>query len=809
MEFTHGAKRVFDIAQNEANALGHTYVGTEHILLGLIGEQKGVAAKILLDNGINREIVKKMIETNIDNGVGVLIEEPNAYSPAARRIVEKSKQEAVQVNADAAGTEHILMAILKDRDCLAIRILNTIKGVNLRKMYVDILQIIGVSDKSSNVNSFIPMSNTPVLDNFSRDLTKLSKEGIIDPVVGRTKEINRVIQILSRRTKNNPCLIGEPGVGKTAVAEGLANLINKGEVPTIIKNKRLISLDMGSMVAGTKYRGEFEERIKRIIDELINNKDIILFIDEIHTIIGAGGAEGSLDAANILKPALARGDIQVIGATTLDEYRKHIEKDAALERRFQMVQVNEPSVEECKEILMGLKYRYEDFHKVMITEEAVDAAVKFADRYIPDRNMPDKAIDLIDEACSKIKLKYSSETKEIENIKKEIEALDEEKEDFLSNDKLDEAKKIQEKQNELYKEIDKYKKQLEEKNTVNNMVITANDIADVVSEWTEIPLRKITEDENQKLLKLEENLHQRVIGQNDAVTSIAKSIRRNRVGLKDPNRPIGTFLFLGPTGVGKTELCKTIADNMFGSSDNLIRIDMSEYMERHTVSKLIGSPPGYVGYDEGGQLTEKIRRKPYSVVLFDEIEKAHEDVYNILLQILDEGHITDSQGRKVSFKNSIIIMTSNVGASMIIEPKNLGFDVEKDDANKDYDRMKDNIMQEVKKTFKPEFINRIDEIIVFHKLTKDDMSKILDTQLKDIINRTKDNIDIKLYLDDSAKEYILNKGYDEQYGARKLKRVLTTELEDLIADEKISGNIDNGDNLIVTMSDDKLTFKKK
>lgn len=809
MEFTHGAKRVFDIAQNEANALGHTYVGTEHILLGLIVEQKGLAAKILLDNGITSDIVKKMIEANIDNGVGVLIDEPNGFSPAAKRIVEKAKQEAIQVNAEAAGTEHILMAILKDRDCLAIRILNTVKGVNLRKMYVDILQIIGTSDKSSNVNQFMPVSNTPILDNFSRDLTKLSKDGVIDPVVGRTKEINRVIQILSRRTKNNPCLIGEPGVGKTAVAEGLANLINKGEVPASMRNKRLISLDMGSMVAGTKYRGEFEERIKRIIEELINNKDIILFIDEIHTIIGAGGAEGSLDAANILKPALARGDIQVIGATTLDEYRKHIEKDAALERRFQMVQVNEPTTEECKEILMGLKYRYEDFHKVMITEEAVDAAVKFAERYIPDRNMPDKAIDLIDEACSKIKLKFSAESKEIENIRKELKELDEQKEDYLADDKLDEAKKIQDKQNELNEEIKKFQKQLEEKNTHNNMVITASDIADVVSEWTDIPLRKITEDENEKLLKLEESLHERIIGQNDAVKSIAKSIRRNRVGLKDPNRPIGTFLFLGPTGVGKTELCKTIAYNMFGSSDNLIRIDMSEYMERHTVSKLIGSPPGYVGYDEGGQLTEKIRRKPYSVVLFDEIEKAHEDVYNILLQILDEGHITDSQGRKVSFKNSIIIMTSNVGAGMIIEPKNLGFDVETSDDNKDYERMKDNIMQEVKKTFKPEFINRIDEIIVFHKLSKEDMSKILDSQLKDIISRTKENIDIKLYLDDSAKEYILNKGYDEQYGARKLKRVLTTELEDLIADEKISGNINSGDDLLITMTDNKLVFKKK
>ena len=805
MEYTDGAKRVLEIAKTEANNLGQTYVGSEHILLGLIEERKGLAAKILIANGIDVNIVKRMISENIDSGAEVLLLEPNGYSPSAKRIVENAEKEAQGINAKSVGTEHFLLAILKDSNCLAIRILNTIKGINLRKMYFDILDTIGAVDTNQDVSrSFTPQSKTPVLDNFSRDLTKLASQDMIDPVIGRDKEINRVIQILSRRTKNNPCLIGEPGVGKTAIAEGLAIMINKNQVPENMYGRRLVSLDLSGMVAGTKYRGEFEERIKRIIDELKSNKEIILFIDEIHTLIGAGGAEGALDAANILKPALARGDIQVIGATTIDEYRKHIEKDSALERRFQTVNVEEPNIEDSISILRGLKYRYENFHNVIITDPAVEACVNLSSRYIQDRKLPDKAIDLLDEACSKKRIKsFNKSDKEI-TLEKDIKQYEQMKEDLIregTEKSLAAAAEIRSEQEEKQNELESLHSK---KNNKSILKITYDDIADIVAEWTGIPVKKITEDENNKLLNLENDLHKRIIGQNDAVSSVSKAIRRNRVGLKDPNRPIGTFLFLGPTGVGKTELCKAIADIMFGSSDNIIRIDMSEYMEKYTVSKLIGSPPGYVGYDEGGQLTEKIRRKPYSVVLFDEIEKAHEDVYNILLQIMDEGHITDSQGRKVSFKNSIVIMTSNVGATAIIQPKTLGFDLVKETENKNYDLMKDRVMDEVKKTFKPEFINRIDEIIVFHKLDKDNMSKILDIKLEDIIKRTKDNLEIDINLDDKAKEFILDKGFDEQYGARKLKRVLTQYLEDFIADEKLSGHIKNKDKIVITSDNEKL-----
>lgn len=805
MEYTDGAKRVLEIAKTEANNLGQTYVGSEHILLGLIEERKGLAAKILIANGIDVNIVKRMISENIDSGAEVLLLEPNGYSPSAKRIVENAEKEAQGINAKSVGTEHFLLAILKDSNCLAIRILNTIKGINLRKMYFDILDTIGAVDTNQDVSrSFTPQSKTPVLDNFSRDLTKLASQDMIDPVIGRDKEINRVIQILSRRTKNNPCLIGEPGVGKTAIAEGLAIMINKNQVPENMYGRRLVSLDLSGMVAGTKYRGDFEERIKRIIDELKSNKEIILFIDEIHTLIGAGGAEGALDAANILKPALARGDIQVIGATTIDEYRKHIEKDSALERRFQTVNVEEPNIEDSISILRGLKYRYENFHNVIITDPAVEACVNLSSRYIQDRKLPDKAIDLLDEACSKKRIKsFNKSDKEI-TLEKDIKQYEQMKEDLIregTEKSLAAAAEIRSEQEEKQNELESLHSK---KNNKSILKITYDDIADIVAEWTGIPVKKITEDENNKLLNLENDLHKRIIGQNDAVSSVSKAIRRNRVGLKDPNRPIGTFLFLGPTGVGKTELCKAIADIMFGSSDNIIRIDMSEYMEKYTVSKLIGSPPGYVGYDEGGQLTEKIRRKPYSVVLFDEIEKAHEDVYNILLQIMDEGHITDSQGRKVSFKNSIVIMTSNVGATAIIQPKTLGFDLVKETENKNYDLMKDRVMDEVKKTFKPEFINRIDEIIVFHKLDKDNMSKILDIQLEDIIKRTKDNLEIDINLDDKAKEFILDKGFDEQYGARKLKRVLTQYLEDFIADEKLSGHIKNKDKIVITSDNEKL-----
>ena len=808
MDYTESTKRVLEIARREGNALGHGQIGTEHILLGLIIEKEGLASRVLKSNNIDEITVRKMIEENIDTNSDVLVDDPDGYSPSAKRIVEHAKQEAQNVNSTSIGTEHFLMAILKDRDCLAIRILNTIKGVNLRKMYLDIVSVIGTNDKNTNSKGFNPMSNTPVLDNFSRDLTAMSKNDLIDPVIGRTKEINRVIQILSRRTKNNPCLIGEPGVGKTSIAEGLANLIVNGDVPEIVKNKRVINLDVGGMVAGTKYRGEFEERIKRIIEEVKNNKDIILFIDEIHSLIGAGDASGSLDAANILKPALARGDIQVIGATTIDEYRKYIEKDAALERRFQTVQVNEPSVEDAIKILNGLKYRYEKYHNVKITEESVDAAVRLSARYIQDRNLPDKAIDLIDEACAKIKIAHFSNPTLYKEYEEKMKTLDEEKEKYIIKDDFENAKKIKEEQEKLKKHFDDIKKKDEFTNNEKELSINEDDIADVVSTWTSIPVKKITEDENKKLANLENDLHKRVIGQDDAVSSIAKAIRRNRIGLKDPKKPIGTFLFLGPTGVGKTELCKALADIMFGSEENLIRVDMSEYMERHTVSKLIGSPPGYVGYDEGGQLTEKIRRKPYSVVLFDEIEKAHRDVFNIMLQMFDDGHITDSQGRKVSFKNCIIIMTSNVGANLIIEPNNLGFKLSDSDEKKEYEDMKSNIMGEVKKTFKPEFINRIDEIIVFHKLDKENIRNILELQLKEIFERAKESLNIEITISDEAKELLLKEGFEQQYGARKLKRTLTEMLENLIADETVSGNIKINDSVVIKVKDDKLEIKK-
>ena len=807
MEFTKTTKRVLNIATEESGRFGHTYVGTEHILLGLLIEKNGLAHSMLVVHGIDEQTVRKMIEQNIDTGSDVLTVEANGYSPSAKRILKSAETEAEALHADKVGTEHILISILKDRDCLAIRILNTIKGINLKKMYVDLVNAIGASDKSLKIKKFDPLSNTPILDQFSNDLTEYAKHDLIDPVIGREQEINRVIQILSRRTKNNPCLIGEPGVGKTSIAEGLAIMIVKGEIPDNLKESRVVTLDISGMVAGTKYRGEFEERIKRIIAELSEHKNIILFIDEIHTIIGAGGAEGALDAANILKPALARGEIQVIGATTIDEYRKHIEKDAALERRFQTVEVNEPSEEEAVLILKGLKKRYEVFHKVMISNEAIESAVKLSVRYIPDRNLPDKAIDLIDEACSKLKIKSYDVPKELKDLAAEIKNLEAQKEKLISQDKIEEAAEVKKKQSVKKFKYEAMLKELEEKRKQNELVVGADDIADIVSGWTKIPVKKLTQDENEKLMNLEEIMHKKVVGQDDAITVVAKAIRRNRVGIKDPNRPIGTFLFLGPTGVGKTELCKAISDSLFGSEKNLIRIDMSEYMEKYTVSKLIGSPPGYVGHDEGGQLTEKIRRNPYSVVLFDEIEKADQDIFNVLLQVLDEGHMTDSLGRKVSFKNSIIIMTSNVGASSIIDNNKPGFDTFEEDKEREYNEMKNNVISEVKKIFRPEFINRIDDIIVFHKLSKDDVSKILDLNIQEIRNRTKENFQIDFKIDKAAKEYILEQGYKEEYGARELKRTLTSLLEDLLAEEKLKGNIHAGDNINIVVKNKKLAIK--
>ncbi len=807
MELTKTAKKVLSIAMQESIRFGHTYVGTEHILLGLLIEKSGLAHNILTMHGIDEITVRKMIEQNIDSGSDVLTMEASGYSPSAKRILKKAEDEAKELHTDKVGTEHILMAILKDKDCLAIRIINTIKGSNVKKMYVDLLNALGSSDKSLNLKRNDPFSTTPVLDAFSKDLTDYAKHDLIDPVIGRDQEINRVIQILSRRTKNNPCLIGEPGVGKTSIAEGLALMINEGNIPELLKDMRVVMLDISGMVAGTKYRGEFEERIKRIIEELSANKNIILFIDEIHTIIGAGGAEGALDAANILKPALARGEIQVIGATTRDEFRKHIEKDAALERRFQTVEVKEPSEEESIEILKGLKKRYETFHKVTISDKAIVAAVKLSVRYIPDRNLPDKAIDLVDEACSKLKIKSYDMPKELKDLSDEIKQLETEKEKLISKDMIEEAAEIKKRQSSKKYKYEVMLTELEEKRKKNELTVTEDDIADIVSSWTKIPVKKLTEDENEKLMHLEDTLHKKVIGQDDAINVVARAIRRNRVGIKDPNRPIGTFLFLGPTGVGKTELSKAISDSLFGSDKNLIRIDMSEYMEKYTVSKLIGSPPGYVGHDEGGQLTEKIRRNPYSVVLFDEIEKADQDVFNVLLQVLDEGHMTDSLGRKVSFKNAIIIMTSNVGANRIIDNNKPGFMLEDNDKQKEYDEMKDNVLNEVKKIFRPEFINRIDDIIVFHKLSKDEVAKILELNIREIRNRTKENLQIDFKIDKAAKELILEKGYKEEYGARELKRTVTSMLEDLLAEEKLKGDIHSGDSIYIKAQDNKLIVK--
>ena len=807
MEYTESAKNILNLAIIQAKNLGHSYVGTEHILLAFTIDKTTPASKVLQTNGIEELTIRKMIEQYVESNTNVAIEGNNGYSPSAKRILKNAENEAIANNADRIGTEHILIAILKDKDCIAIGILNTIKGSNVRKIYLDLVNMVGINDSAVPSRKYDPLSKTPMLDQYSKDLTDYARRDMLDPVIGREEEILRTIQILSRRTKNNPCLIGEPGVGKTAVAEGIASRIIKDEVPDTMLNKRLVSLDLGSMVAGTQYRGMFEERIKKVIDELKENKNIILFIDEIHTVIGAGGAEGSLDAANILKPALARGEIQVIGATTLKEYRKYIEKDAALERRFQTVLVEEPSAEKTIDILKGLRPRYEKFHNLIITDEAIEAAVKLGERYIVDRIMPDKAIDLIDEACSKIRITNHNDNDILKQYENKLAEYNNQKEQLLIEDKLDEIKELKEKEALVKYEYEKEKNKLTEYKKTNNNKVGAEDIANVVSLWTKIPVSKLTEDENEKLKNLEKILHEKVIGQDEAIEKVSKALRRNRLGIKDPNKPIGTFLFLGPTGVGKTELSKAIADTMFGTKNSLIRVDMSEFMEKFTVSKLIGSPPGYVGYEEGGQLTDKIRTNPYSVVLFDEIEKANEDIFNVLLQVLDEGHMTDGQGRKVSFKNSIIIMTSNVGANRIIDNNSLGFETEKKTEEVEHEEMKNNVMDEVKKLFKPEFINRIDDIIVFHKLTKEEISEIMDLQLYDISKRIKDNLNITIHLTDKAKDYILDKGYKDEFGARELKRTLTSNVEDLIAENKINGVINNGDDVTINSKNDKLEIK--
>ena len=810
--YTPQAKEALSLAVEMAESLNHGYVGTEHLLIGLLQEGTGVAAKVLEENGVEEAKVVELVSQLITPDNSVQMAENAAYTPRARRVIENSYREAVRFKAAQIGTEHILIAILREGDCVASRLLNTI-GISVQKLYIDLLAAMGedapsVKDEMQRGSYGKRGSSTPALDSYSRNLTQMALDGKLDPVIGREHEIHRVIQILSRRTKNNPCLIGEPGVGKTAVVEGLAQRIAAGDVPDTIADKRVMTLDLSGMVAGSKYRGEFEERIKKVIAEVVESKDVLLFIDEIHTIIGAGGAEGALDASNILKPSLARGELQLIGATTIDEYRKYIEKDAALERRFQPVTVDEPSEEESIAILKGLRSRYEEHHKVEITDDALEAAVKLSARYINDRFLPDKAIDLIDEASSKVRLLNYTKPAKVRTYEEQIDELEEEKETAIREEAYEKAGDIKKKQEKLKEKIRQTLEKWEKEKETRKLTVGENEVADVVAGWTKIPVKKLAEEESERLKNLENILHERVVGQEEAITAVSKAIRRGRIGLKDPKRPIGSFLFLGPTGVGKTELSKALAEAMFGTETSLIRVDMSEYMEKHSVSKMIGSPPGYVGYEEGGQLSEKVRRNPYSVILFDEIEKAHPDVFNILLQVLDDGHITDAQGRKIDFKNTIIIMTSNAGAENIIAPKRLGFGVATD-AKADHEFMKGRVMEEVKRLFKPEFLNRIDEIIVFHQLTKEHMKGIADIMLKGIEKRCKEQLGITLTVNEAAKELLIDKGYDEKYGARPLRRTIQSLLEDKMAEEILDGKIKKSAGVEAGCEDGRLIFTVK
>ena len=809
-QYTEQARTAIMYAEKMARKCGHSYIGTEHLLAGLIHEEQGTAGMVLRDLGITEAKLKEMIDKLIAPGSDVMTADTRGYTPRAERVLEESRQQAQDFRSVRIGTEHILLAMLGELDCVATRLLHTM-GIQIQKLQTELLIAMGEDSaqaredagRKKGKNRMNP--GTPVLDQYSRDLTELARQGKLDPVVGREAEINRLIQILSRRTKNNPCLIGEPGVGKTAIAEGLAQRIVQGVVPDTVKNKRVVVLDLSGMVAGSKYRGEFEERIKRVVQEVMEHQGILLFIDELHTIIGAGGAEGALDASNILKPSLSRGEIQIIGATTLAEYRKYIEKDAALERRFQPVMVEEPDEQQAIAILQGLRPYYEEHHGVQITDEALEAAVKMGVRYISDRFLPDKAIDLIDEAASKVQLQGFSVPDSMKEGEKYLHQLMQEKEDAIKAGDFSLAKEIQEKQQEAKKEYEKTKKRFEDRCRNRNMAVTADTVAEIVSDWTKIPVQKLAEKESKRLARMESILHKRVVGQDEAVTAVAKAIRRGRVGLKDPSRPVGSFLFLGPTGVGKTELSKALADAVFGSEQAIIRVDMSEYMEKHSVSKMIGSPPGYVGYEEGGQLSEKVRRNPYSVILFDEIEKAHPDVFNILLQVLDDGHITDAQGRKVDFKQTCIIMTSNAGAQSIVEPKKLGFSSVEDD-NKDYERMKSGVMEEVRRIFKPEFLNRIDEILVFHMLNKQQIRQIVTILVNKLQKRCKEQMDIELIVRSSVKDYLAESGYDSKYGARPLKRAVQNKIEDKMAEEILEGNIHRGDKVIVSISKKDIKF---
>lgn len=811
--YTAKAKKAIDIATRISKSLHHSYIGTEHILLGLLKEGTGVASQVLADNGVEYDKVLELIEELIAPGNAVAVLE-DGLSPRAAHVLEVSKAEEARFHSEKIGTEHLLIAMIKETECVASRLLNTL-SVNVQKMYVDTLIAMGedVSQYKDEFQNGKPgkrknAEGTPSLDQFSRDLTELARDGKLDPVVGREAEIDRVIQILSRRSKNNPCLIGEPGVGKTAIVEGIAERIMGGMVPDTVLGKRVVSLDLSGIVAGSKYRGEFEERIKKVLAEVAKAGNVLLFIDEIHTIIGAGGAEGAIDASNILKPALARGEVQVIGATTIEEYRKYIEKDAALERRFQPVVVEEPTEEEAISILKGLRGQYESHHHVTITDEAVEAAVRLSARYINDRFLPDKAIDLMDEAAAKVRLHVGGDPREAAELRREIAESQETLEQALSGGDLEAAREAQTKRQELEEKLEKLNAKAKQGGRRHHQTVGEDEIADVVSGWTKIPVKKLTEGEAARLKKLEATLHKRVIGQEEAVSAVAKAVRRGRVGLKDPKRPIGSFLFLGPTGVGKTEISKALAEAVFGQEQAMIRVDMSEYMEKHSVSKMIGSPPGYVGHEDGGQLSEKVRRNPYAVILFDEIEKAHPDVFNILLQVLDDGHITDSQGRKVDFKNTIIIMTSNAGAQAIVEPKKLGF-ASGNDEKQNYERMKGSVMEEVRRIFKPEFLNRIDETIVFRALNKDDMKQIVGLMTKELAKRCETQLGITLVVRDAAKQYIVDKAYDPKYGARPLRRKIQDEIEDPLAEKLLDGSIRRGDEVIVTTKKNAIFLEPK
>ena len=808
--YTDKAKKALNYANRLSRSSGCNYVGTEHILAGLLKEGTGVAAEVLTANNVELEALLKLIDELVAAGEEVTVADRDGYSPRTQMVLDRAREMADRFDSERIGTEHLLLAIIKEGDCAASRLLNTM-GANPQKLFVDILAAMGEDpaqyreeiQRGRNEEATL----TPTLDQYSRDLTAMARAGRLDPVIGREKETERVIQILCRRGKNNPCLIGEPGVGKTAIVEGIAQSLVNGNVPDIVADKRLVSLDMSGLVAKSKYRGEFEDRIKKVINEVETAGNVLLFIDELHTIIGAGGAEGALDASNILKPALARGDVQVIGATTIEEYRKYIEKDAALERRFQPVQVEEPTEEESIEILKGLRKLYEKHHHVQITDEGVEASVRLSARYVNDRFLPDKAIDLMDEAAAKARLGMMHGSDDMMQLNREIHQTELDMEHALQEGDIEKARTLKETRENLQASREKLEKKNRRVSKNKVPVVGENEIADVVAGWTKIPVSRLTESEASRLQKLEETLHKRVIGQEEAVSAVSKAVRRGRVGLKDPKRPIGSFLFLGPTGVGKTEVSKALAEAVFGNEESMIRVDMSEYMEKHSVSKMIGSPPGYVGHEDGGQLSEKVRRNPFSVILFDEIEKAHPDVFNILLQVLDDGHITDSQGRKVDFKNTIIIMTSNAGAQSIIEPKKLGFGA-KEDEKQDHERMKASVMEEVKRIFKPEFLNRIDETIVFRALNKDDMKKIIGIMVRDLQKRCKEQLQIDLVVREAAKESIVEKAYDRKYGARPLRRKLQDEVEDRLADALIRGEIHTGDRVIVTMKNKEIIVSK-